>query len=128
VTTTPLAFPPYASGTTTPTDTTSTIAVLCTPGTAFTVGLNPGSTTGSAFVERRMQHVTSASATLGYNIYRNAERTEVWADGIGSTFTVSGTGTGLQHVVSFTAYGRMPSGQRVSFGTYTDVITVTLTY
>lgn len=106
----------------TDTDATNTISVQCTNTLPFSIGLNAGSGTGATVANRLM---TGGTATIGYTIYSNAARTAVWGN-TPPTDTVAGTGTGA--VQTFTAYGRVPIQATPVAGTYTDIVTVTVTY
>lgn len=106
----------------------STITVNCTKTTAYTVALNAGSTTGDAYAQRLM---ASGTNTLQYNLYTTNAYTTVFGDGTGSTATDSGTGAGMATASTFTVYGQLLDSafnQATVPGTYTDTITVTVTY
>jgi spore coat protein U-like protein len=68
----------------------------------------------------------SGSNTLGYQLYLDAGRSSVWGDGSASSSTSSGTGTGSAQTL--TIYGRLPSLANVVPGSYTDTVTVTVSY
>ena len=102
----------------------SAVNVFCTSGTPYTASLNVG-TGGGSFTTRT---VASGGSTLNYNLYRDAAHSQVWGDGTGSTFTVSGTGSGVLTANPLTVYGEVPTGQDKPPGTYTSIITVTVTY
>jgi spore coat protein U-like protein len=102
----------------------STVNVYCTSGTPYTAALNVGSGGGS-FTTRT---IASGSDTLNYNLYRDAARTQIWGDGTGSTFTVTGTGAGVLTANPISVYGAIPTGQDKPPGSYTSTITVTVTY
>jgi spore coat protein U-like protein len=108
----------------------STITVNCTKSTGYTIALNPGSTTGDAYTQRLM--TAGAGATLQYNLYTTAALTTVFGDGTsGATATDAGTGTGMANALQYTVYGQLPdnaTNQASTPGTYTDTITVTVTY
>jgi len=111
-------------------DINTTLSVRCTKNTAYTVSLNPGTTTGAAFTQRLM---TNGTDTLQYNLYTSAARTTVFGDGTASTGTQTGTGAGLAaaSAVTHTVYGRLvdsTANQNVSAGSYSDTITVTVSY
>lgn len=122
-----LSFGAYDTNSASPTDSTTTISVFCTTGTAFTTALDVGTTTGGDYLSRLMLGATNAD-TLGYNLYTDAAHTTVWGDGTGVTATVPGTGTGPLVAVSQTVYGRITAQQNVSVDTYSDTITATVTY
>lgn len=124
-----LAFGTYAAGGGN-VDVSSTLSVRCTKNTAYTVALNAGTTTGGTLAQRLMGNGTD---TLQYNLYTSAARTTVWGDGTASSATVPGTGAGLAagNAVTHTVYGRLTdsaANQAASAGSYSDTITVTVTY
>jgi spore coat protein U-like protein len=104
-------------------DASSTLGIQCTSGTAYTVGLNAGTGSGATVAARRM--TGSGAPTVTYSLYRDAGRTQVWGTTIG-TDTIAGTGNGA--VQSLTVYGRVPTQTTPQPDTYTDTITVTVTY
>jgi spore coat protein U-like protein len=108
------------------------VNVNCTKSTGFTLALNAGTTTGDAFTQRLLQNTTSGDTdTLQYNLYTSNTYGTVWGDGTGSTKTVTGTGTGMSNTVVVPVYGQLvdsAANQNVSPGTYTDTITVTVTF
>jgi spore coat protein U-like protein len=98
----------------------TTVNVLCSYGTAYSVGLSAGLGTGATVASRK---VKSGANLLNYSLYQNAARTVVWGNTNG-TNTVSGTGSGVTQ--SLTVYGWLFSGQSAAFGNYQDTITVTV--
>jgi spore coat protein U-like protein len=102
----------------------TTINVNCTSGSPFTAALNVGSG-GGAFTGRTL---LSGTNTLTFNLYRDAAFSQVWGDGTGSTFTVAGTGSGLLTANTINVYGSIPISQDKPVGTYSSLITVTITY
>jgi spore coat protein U-like protein len=105
-------------------DATNTISITCTRGTAWMASLNAGSSAGGTVASRRMTGPNAA--TIGYTIYRNAARTEVWGNGTLGTSTVTGTGSGIGE--GATGYGRVPPQSTPRSGTYTDTVILTVTY
>jgi spore coat protein U-like protein len=103
-------------------DATSTLGVVCTPSTAYDIGLNTGGGSGATTTTRKM---TGGGATIDYQMFQDAAHTTNWGDTV-STDTVSGTGTGTEQ--SFTVYGRVPAQTTPATGTYTDTVTVTVTF
>ena len=119
-----------------PDDSTGTITVRCVytgPGgadsTNYSVTLSPGG--GLGFAPRKL---SAGAATLDYNLYRDAGRTQVWGNGTGGTTIITGNikvgpGAGnntktANHIV----YGRIPAQQDPNSGNYSDSILVTLTF
>ena len=116
------AIDPLASAT--PVDASSTLSVQCTATTPYTVALNAGANAGggSNFGARVMK---SGANSIGYQLYLDAGRSSIWGDGTASS-TVSGTGTGSAQ--NLTIYGRLPSLSNVVPGSYSDTVTVTVSY
>ena len=105
---------------------TSQISINCSKNTPFTVELNAGQHAGSGF-NRNMANGTNL---LGYQLYTNSSHTTIWGDGTGGTGTMSGTGTGpgAAHTITETVYGEVPAQQSVPVGSYSDTITVTVSF
>ena len=103
-------------------DQTSTIQVTCTNTTPYNIGLDAGTGTGATVATRKL---TSGGATVNYMLYSDTGRTTVWGTTIG-TDTVAATGNGTGQ--NYTVYGRIPSQTTPAPGTYSDTITVTVTY
>lgn len=123
VTANPLAFGNYDPTAATALDATTTLSVLCTVGTSFTVGLNAGTGTGATVTTRRM---TNGANTLNYALYREAARTNNWGNTPGTDTPPPTTAPVLP--TSLTVYGRVPAGQNVAPGGYADTVTVTVNY
>lgn len=97
----------------------------------FEVALTAGNS--GSFSPRTL---SSGTDTLNYNLYIDSGRNTVWGNGNGGSVTRSGNitvpgcfffGCGNDED-DLTAYGRIPGGQYVSVGSYSDTITVTVTY
>ena len=119
----PLNFGNYDPTSVTNLDGTTTLSVLCTIGTSYTVGLNVGTASGATVTTRKM---TNGANTLNYALYQETGRTTNWGNTPG-TDTPAAT-TAPIGASSFTVYGRVPSGQNEPIGSYTDTITVTVNY
>ena len=122
VTALPLAFGAYDAAGASQLDGSTSVTVLCTLGTAYNVGLNQGTGTGATVATRKL---TNGLSTLNYTLYSDSNRSTVWGNTVG-TNTVSGTYALAQ--APYTVYGRIASGQVVPAGSYSDTITVTITY
>lgn len=92
------------------------------------IALNKG-LYSTVFSPRKM---ASGANRLNYDLYTNSGRTTIWGDGSGGTGTVTDNITLvlLSYVYrTYTVYGRIPGGQNtVPPGSYTDTVTITLTY
>lgn len=123
VQTTNLGFGNYTATNATPNDATSNINITCSNGQPYAIALDAGLGTGATVAARSM---AAGASTLSYGLFTGASRTTAWGDGSLSTSTVAGTGNGA--LQSLTVYGRIPINQYVSAGSYTDTVTVTVTY
>ena len=99
-------------------DSTGNVGVTCDVSTPYTIAFTPGA---GSYALRTM---TSGPNTLGYNLYADPARTSVWGDGTAGTVTVAGSAASANHTV----YGRIPARQNVFAGSYSDLLTVTLTF
>ena len=116
------AYDPVSANAATPRDATGTVNVYCTTGTLVNVSLDLGThLTGST---RRM--LSGVANFLTYEIYRDAARSSIW-----NTVNMdSGTSTSKTVAINggFIAYGRIPAGQDVTMGSYSDTLLVTVNY
>jgi spore coat protein U-like protein len=102
-------------------DITGQLTVTCDRPTAFEVSASPGygSYRGRTMLGRD-------GAVLRYNLYVDAARRRVWGDGeAGGTARIAGKSDGRK-AVSYTIYGRIPSGQTVRPGGYRDTVKVSV--
>ncbi len=105
-------------------DQTTTVAVQCTNSTPYNIGLDAGTTTGGS-TGTRLLFNTSTSETVQYKLYQDAGHSTNWGNTIG-TDTSSQTGNGASQ--PYTIYGRIPPQTTPTPGTYSDTVTVTVTY
>jgi spore coat protein U-like protein len=102
-------------------DANAPLHIQCTNTTPYTIGLDKGATTGAAIAQRLL---ANGGATVNYNLFQSAAYATIWGDtGAG---LVSSTGTGADQ--TFNIYGRVPTQSTPAPGTYTDTVTVTVTY
>lgn len=126
VSATNVAFGNYNPGSVSDDTATGTIVVRCQGSPfntlpAFTIDLSTGGS--GTYTARRM---LLGLSQLLYNLYTTSGYTTIWGNGTGSTANVSSAGGA--NTMNFTVYGRIPTGQFVTAGNYTDTITVTVTY
>lgn len=107
-----------------PIDTTATVSLSCTVGTSYSVAMDFG-THAAGGTQRFLQNGADATQQIPYEVYSDAGRTALWNNAAGNTVSgVATTGTG-----SHTAYGRIPaSASAVTAGSYSDSVTVTVTF
>jgi spore coat protein U-like protein len=112
-----LAFGNYQS---TAISASTTLTVLCTATTPYTISLGGGSTNGGT-QSARLLYNTLAATTLAYSLYEDSGHVTPW-----TTNTVAGTGTGLTQTIN--VYGGIAGGLYAAPGAYSDSVAVTLTY
>jgi spore coat protein U-like protein len=100
----------------------SAVTVTCTNLTTYTVGLGTGLAPSATVTTRAMQNGTTL---LNYGLFSNATWTSNWGN-TSATNWVAGTGNGAGQVLN--VYGQIPAAQYVTPGSYTDTISVTVTY
>jgi spore coat protein U-like protein len=105
-------------------DAATTLSLTCTNGTAYNVALNVGTGTGASTATRYMANA-GGTHFLGYTLYRNGGRTQLWGSAIGAD-TLNGTGSGA--AANIDVFGRIQMNQAVPSGEYTDTITVTVSW
>lgn len=120
----PLTFGNYDSISGGTLDSVGTITPICTSGTVYAIALDPGLGNAATVAARKLTGPDGVS--MDYGLYSDATRTTMWGDGTSGTCVNNGVGTGLAQSVM--VYGRIPAAQSVMVGTYSDTITVTLTY
>jgi spore coat protein U-like protein len=103
---------------------TNSIYITCTPGTAYTIGMSNGTSGATSPALRKMTNATTTDF-VGYGIYLDAARTQVWGNGVTGAMP-STTGNGLAQ--SFTGYGLVPAQATPTPLDYTDTVIVTITY
>ena len=62
---------------------------------------------------------------VSYQLYRDAGRTQVWG---GAGNALQFVSNGVARPQQFVVYGRIPPGQEVASGVYTDVVTATVEF
>ncbi|MGH8522968.1 MAG: Csu type fimbrial protein [Gammaproteobacteria bacterium] len=112
-----------------PLDATGAVTVHCTNLVNLLVSYDIKLSTGlsGSYAARQM---ANGANPFNYNLYTAATRLNVWGDGsAGTSFVSNGILVVLLGVtVNHTVYGRVPALQNVAVGSYSDNITVTLTF
>lgn len=122
---TSVAFGTYTPMQTSALEANGTININCT-GAVFdtaTVSLSPG--LSGTYTTRTL---TSGASKLDYNLYTSSADSAVWGNGSGSSSTVQTLIWFFAPTATLTVYGAVASGQDPAPGTYTDTITVTVSY
>ena len=130
-----VSFGIYDAAATLPDDSTGSLTVSCTytgggvRDVSYVVTLFSANSSSPA-----TRWLATGSSRLYYNLYRNAARTEIWGDGTGGSYVVSGSvkpGPGVGNetrTTTYTVYGRVPERQDADAGSYADTVVITLTF
>lgn len=109
------------------TSTTAAVVTCSSNGWNESVGFELSVSTGSGTYDQRL--MANASNKLKYNIYIDNTYKTIFGDASGGTSII----TDEVKIVGFgpttwphTIYGKIPAGQSVPTGTYTDTMTVTV--
>jgi spore coat protein U-like protein len=128
VSTTPVTFGNYDIFSTHPLDTAGTVTVNCTSDVVkANLTLGQSATSGS-FNPRQMKR-SGGTDLLNYNIFTDVARTTIFGNGTGGTAEIGlkrPTGKPQPWNQIINIYGRIPTGQDISVGTYSDILTLTL--
>jgi spore coat protein U-like protein len=102
-------------------DQSATFSVTCTKGTTTSIGLDLGShASGST---RKMSNGTDA---IAYELYSDSGRSTVWGNSGLSLVNLAAAPSNAARTV--TIYGRAAGSQNVGVGSYSDSVTITLTF
>jgi spore coat protein U-like protein len=128
VSATGINFGPYDVFVAAPLDSTGSVTVSCTYFLPRNVTVSIGaSSTSGGFRPRRMRGL-SGSDQLDYNLFTTASRSTIWGNGTAGTSTVLLSNVRRNQPRTATIYGRIPAGQDIQVGSYTDTVTVTILY
>jgi spore coat protein U-like protein len=120
---TAVSFGTYNVFSAAPLDSTGTVTFRCGNENNITIYLNRGG--AATFDPRRM---LKGSEALNYNLYRDAARTTIWGDGTAGTQIYTNANPPNNQHVTVTIFGRIPAGQDVSAGSYSNIITATINF
>lgn len=124
-----LAFGNYSGVSGLPSDSQNTLTVTCSSLisilVSYTVSLSAGNSGNAAARQLRQ-----SGNSLNYNLFQDILRTTVWGSGanaVSDSYLLSILGIGVDR--TYPIYGRITAGQTsVPSGSYSDTITVTVTY
>ena len=125
ISTTPLVFGAYDVFAVTPLDSAGSVTFHCTATDKdIVITLDRGG--APTFNPRRM---LNGAEQLTYNLYLDAARTTIWGDGTGGTQTFANHNPqGNNRDIVLPIFGRIPAGQDVRAGTYTNTISATIQF
>lgn len=122
------AYDPADANFAAPLDASGSVTIRCTKNTTYDIALGQGANAapGSTCVSP-LRRMASGTERLAYGLFSDAGRTTTW--GCDATNDVTRTETtGPSSPDTVTVYGRIPAGQDVADGSYSDTVTVTVTF
>ncbi len=96
------------------------VRMICTRDARATIVIDTGRNAVG-----RSRALSDGNQRVSYQLYRDSDRTQVWGSGAEGLQFVS---TGYKNPQQFTVYARIPPGQEVASGTYTDVVMATVDF
>lgn len=119
----PLAFgsyDPLGSHTSHDLDARASMILTCTRDSRASVVMDSGRNGAG-----RLRSLSYAGSRLSYEIFRDPAHTKNWGAGADAMQVIA---QGLRAPTELIVYGRIPGGQEVGAGSYTDVITATIDF
>ncbi len=119
-----VSFGTYNVFSASPLDSTGSVTYNCsgiTGSSSITINLSKGGAT--SFNPRQMK---KSLETLNYNLFTDAARSTIWGDATSGTSRYGPIKPVSSNTI--TIYGRIPAGQDVSAGAYTDTVVATLNF
>jgi spore coat protein U-like protein len=121
-----VAFGSYDTFGGSPLDSAGSITFTCqNVGVADTIVIDLSRGNASGFFPRKMLRLGTAFL---YNLYLDAARTVVWGDGTSGTSHYGPVNPPSGSPVTVSVYGRVPAGQNVAAGSYSDTIVATVLF
>ncbi len=121
------AYDPIVTNQTTPLDSSNgKVTIACAKGTTATIGFGVGLNAASATGTSRALIDGTGTHFLNYELYDEPSHTTVWTDTSGGL--LASVPAPSRAPRDFTVYGRVPAGQNVPAGTYSDTVLVTVNF
>jgi len=114
-------YDPLAQNSTQELDAAAQVSMVCTRSSRVAVSIDSGrNPIGSS------RALSGSSQRVSYQLYRDAGRTQEW--GGGTNDGLQFVSEGIHKPQQLTVYGRIPPGQEVASGMYSDVVTATVDF
>jgi spore coat protein U-like protein len=125
ISTTPVGFPAYdpvETHATNPDDSTAgSVTITCTRGTAPTIGLGLGQNRAGS-----QMRMTDGTNYLNYALYKDAAHASVWGDSGSHLYSPGPAPSKAPR--TYAVYGRIPGGQDLPAGNYSDTVVATVNF
>ncbi|WPB59319.1 spore coat U domain-containing protein [Xylophilus sp. GOD-11R] len=128
ITTTAVTFgnyEPQGTNAGNPADAQGAVNVTCTNGSTTQVILGQGSHADDGSTNGLpLRRMTNGTNFLSYGLFTDSAHAAIWTNESTGGVTHNGTGTPAE----LTVYGRIPAGQNVPAGNYTDTVQATVVF
>jgi spore coat protein U-like protein len=114
------AYDPLAQHATQQLDAAAAVTMLCTRSSRAAIYIDIGRNPVGG-----IRNLIGTSQRVAYQLYRDSERTLAWG---GVTDSLQVVSEGVHKPQQLSVYGRIPPGQEVASGVYTDVVTATVDF
>jgi spore coat protein U-like protein len=122
------AYDPADANFSTPLDATGSVTIRCTKNTTYDIALGQGANAASGSTcAAPLRQMASGTERLAYALFSDAGRTTAWGCDVSNDVTRTET-VGPSSPDTVTVYGRVPAGQDVADGSYSDTVTVTVSF
>jgi spore coat protein U-like protein len=122
---TPVVFGNYNVFNASPLDSTGSVVYRCNGGAkVIWITMSRGGNS-DGYIPRAM---SKGGDKLEYNLYRDATRSVVWGNLTGGTSIYYDVDPANNQNVTVTIYGRVPAGQDVSAGGYSDTVQIEINF
>jgi spore coat protein U-like protein len=108
-------------------DTTGSVGIKCTPGNGVSISLDSG-VNNSGNQRRMIGPSGSSSQFLSYNLFSDSGYTTAWGNGSNGASSLAITASTNASERTFTVYGRVPKGQDVNVGSFSDTVQTTVNF
>lgn len=114
-------YDPLAQNASQQLDGSAAVTMLCTRSTSAALSLDGGRNFVGA-----TRTLSGTGQHVSYQLFRDAGRTQEWGGGLAAGMQF--VSEGIHKAQQVTLYGRIPPGQEVVSGMYTDVVTATVDF
>ncbi|MFH0900571.1 MAG: spore coat U domain-containing protein [Pseudomonadota bacterium] len=119
-----VSFGTYDVFSTTAIEAAGSVTYRCSPNTSVAITLNTGLNATTFFP----RYLANGIDKLSYNLYLDTILTKVWGDGTGGSVLYSNPAQPKWRTITVPVFGRLPAGQDVSAGPYSDTVTITMNF
>jgi spore coat protein U-like protein len=104
-------------------DSIGTLTINCAANANIRVSMGPSATSGN--ITNRQLRIVSGTDRLSYNIFLDTARAVIFGDGVTGSAGTAFVRRGVPFIPQI--FGRIPAGQDVGAGSYTDQVILTIT-